>query len=32
MDPRRLLIFRAVARAGSISAAARDLGWTQPAV
>ena len=32
MDPRRLLIFRAVARAGSISAGARELGWTQPAV
>jgi molybdate transport repressor ModE-like protein len=32
MDPRRLLIFRAVARAGSISAAARELGWTQPGV
>lgn len=32
MDSRRLLIFRAVARAGSISAAARELGWTQPAV
>jgi len=32
MDPRRLLIFREVARAGSISAAARTLGWTQPAV
>lgn len=32
MDPRRLLIFRAVARAGSVSAAARELGWTQPAV
>ena len=32
MDPRRLLIFRSVARAGSISAAARELGWTQPAV
>lgn len=32
MDPRRLLIFREVARAGSISAAARSLGWTQPAV
>lgn len=32
MDPRRLLIFREVARAGSISAAARGLGWTQPAV
>jgi len=32
MDARRLLIFRDVARAGSISAAARGLGWTQPAV
>ena len=32
LDPRRVLIFRAVVRAGSISAAARDLGWTQPAV
>src|ERR1043166_2061450 len=32
MDPKRLLIFREVARAGSISAAARNLGWTQPAV
>ena len=32
MDPRRLLIFRSVARAGSISGAARELGWTQPAV
>ncbi|GMA21415.1 LysR family transcriptional regulator [Arsenicicoccus piscis] len=32
MDPRRLLIFRTVARAGSISAGARELGWTQPAV
>lgn len=32
IDPRRLLILRDVARAGSISAAARDLGWTQPAV
>jgi DNA-binding transcriptional LysR family regulator len=27
-----LLTFRAVVRAGSISAGARDLGWTQPAV
>jgi DNA-binding transcriptional LysR family regulator len=27
-----MLIFRAVARAGSITAAARELGWTQPAV
>src|SRR6187431_428122 len=32
VDPKRMLIFRAVARAGSISAAARELGWTQPAV
>lgn len=32
MDPRRVLVFRAVARAGSLSGAARDLGWTQPAV
>ena len=32
MDPRRLLIFREIARAGSISGAARSLGWTQPAV
>ena len=32
LEPRRVLIFRQVARAGSISAAARALGWTQPAV
>lgn len=32
VDPRRLMIFRSVARTGSISAAARELGWTQPAV
>lgn len=32
MDVRRLLIFREVARAGSITGAARELGWTQPAV
>ncbi len=32
MDPRRLLTFRAVLRTGSISAGARELGWTQPAV
>jgi DNA-binding transcriptional LysR family regulator len=32
MDPRRVLLFRTVARAGSLSAAARELGWTQPAV
>lgn len=32
LDARRVLIFRDVARAGSISAAARQLGWTQPAV
>ena len=27
-----MLVFRAVARAGSLSGAARELGWTQPAV
>ena len=27
-----MLVFRAVARAGSLSRAARELGWTQPAV
>ena len=32
LDPRRVLIFRTVARLGSVSAAARELGWTQPAV
>lgn len=32
VDARRMLIFRTVARAGSISAGARELGWTQPAV
>src|SRR5687767_4342022 len=32
VDPRRLLIFREVARRGSLSAAAVALGWTQPAV
>lgn len=32
MDPRRVLIFRTVVRCGSISAGARELGWTQPAV
>ncbi|HYH29084.1 MAG TPA: LysR family transcriptional regulator [Pseudonocardia sp.] len=32
IDPRRVLTFRAVVRAGSISAGARALGWTQPAV
>ena len=32
MDPRRVLLFRDVVRAGSISAAARQLGWTQPAL
>ena len=31
-DPRRLLVFREVARAGSLAGAARELGWTQPAV
>ena len=32
MDPRKVLVFRTVARAGSLSAAARELGWSQPAV
>ncbi|RZS82667.1 DNA-binding transcriptional LysR family regulator [Motilibacter rhizosphaerae] len=32
MDPRRLLVFREVGRAGSLAGAARALGWTQPAV
>lgn len=32
MDARRLLLLRAVLRAGSMSAAARTLGMTQPAV
>jgi molybdate transport repressor ModE-like protein len=32
VDPRRLLVFREVARAGSLAGAARALGWTQPAV
>lgn len=32
IDPRRLLILRAVAQAGSLAGAARKLGWTQPAV
>lgn len=32
MQPNRLLVFRAVARAGSLGKAARSLGWTQPAV
>jgi len=32
VDPRRVLLFRTVARAGSLSAAARDLGTTQSAV
>ena len=32
LDPRRLLTFHAVARAGSFSAAARELSLTQPAV
>jgi DNA-binding transcriptional LysR family regulator len=32
LDPRRLLTFRAVARARSFSAAARELSLTQPAV
>ncbi|WFB10492.1 LysR family transcriptional regulator [Streptomyces sp. LX-29] len=32
MDARRILIFREIARTGSIAGAARELGWTQPAV
>lgn len=32
LDPKRLLVFREVARAGSLTGAARALGWTQPAV
>src|SRR4051812_1802109 len=32
MDPRRVLIFRTVAPAGSISAAPPELGWTPPPV
>jgi molybdate transport repressor ModE-like protein len=32
VDSRRLLVFREVARAGSLAGAARVLGWTQPAV
>lgn len=32
MDPRRVLLFRTVARTGSLSAAARSLTMTQPAV
>jgi molybdate transport repressor ModE-like protein len=32
VDPKRLLVLREVARAGSLSGAARELGWTQPAV
>lgn len=32
MDPRRVLLFRSVARSGSLSAAARELATTQPAV
>lgn len=32
LDPKLLLTFREVARLGSISAAARKLGWTQPAL
>lgn len=32
VDPRRLMIFRTVVRAGALGAAAREIGWTQPAV
>lgn len=32
IDPRALMSFRAVAEHGSFTAAARELGWTQPAL
>lgn len=32
IDPRALMSFRAVAQHGSFAAAARELGWTQPAL
>lgn len=32
IDPRALMSFRAVAMHGSFAAAARELGWTQPAL
>jgi len=32
IDPRALMSFRAVAEHGSFAAAARELGWTQPAL
>ena len=32
LDPRRVLILKTVVAAGSISAGARALGWTQPAI
>jgi molybdate transport repressor ModE-like protein len=32
LELRRLLVLQAVARHGSLSAAARQLGYTQPAV
>jgi molybdate transport repressor ModE-like protein len=32
LDVRRMQMLQAVARAGSVSAAARTLGYTQPAV
>ena len=31
-EPKRLLIFGAIAEAGSIGSAARELGWSQPAL
>ncbi|RAG72497.1 LysR family transcriptional regulator, partial [Burkholderia multivorans] len=31
-DPKRLLLFGAVAEAGSLGAAAREIGWSQPAL
>ncbi|MGI8311202.1 LysR family transcriptional regulator [Saccharopolyspora hattusasensis] len=32
MDAQRLLVFREIVQAGSLGAAARALGWTEPAV
>jgi molybdate transport repressor ModE-like protein len=32
LDPRSLVVLHLVARTGSLSAAARELGWTHPAV
>ncbi|MGL4176949.1 MAG: LysR family transcriptional regulator [Dermatophilaceae bacterium] len=32
LEPQSVLVFRQVARLGSMTAAARELGWTQPAI